>query len=260
MPERATSAAPTDARRPAGGGSRVGRRSAGDPRRRSAAREAGQARRAQRLVRRPRLRGAHEGLGRPAERAGRRPLPVRHPRGPSTAGAGLGGRPRRQRDRDPPPPAAAPVPARVPGDRVDPAARGRASVAVVAARVLPAQPDDQARGPRQAAGRGGPAGLPRGRPAGQPGALAGGRLVRAGRRAQAIARPGRHGADRGRLERLLRAAGARGPVHRDLVDRRSRRVAPRGQPPAGPTWSWSRPPPRCCRPTRAPRMAACGSG
>ena len=45
--------------------------------------------------------------------------------------------------------AAAPVPALVPRDRVDPAARGRAPPAVVAARLLPAQPDDQGRGPRR---------------------------------------------------------------------------------------------------------------
>ena len=51
-------------------------------------------RRPQRLVGRARLRRADEGLGRPAQRPGGRPLPVRHPRGPPAAGAGLGGRAR----------------------------------------------------------------------------------------------------------------------------------------------------------------------
>ena len=88
--------------------------------------------------RRGRLRRAHQGLGRPAQRADDRRLPLRHPRGHAAPRARAGQRVRRHRPRRRPPPAAAALQAVVPGHRLDPAARGRAPAAVVAAGVLPA--------------------------------------------------------------------------------------------------------------------------
>ena len=80
------------------------------------------------------VRRADQGLGRAPQRADGQPVPVRHPRGPPAARAGLGGPARHATGtvNAPPPP-----PRRfrlvVPGHRLDPAAGGRAPPAVGAA-------------------------------------------------------------------------------------------------------------------------------
>ena len=77
-----------------------------------------------------------QGLGGAAQRAGRRHVPVRHPRGHVAAPDGVGGRARRDGPRHRTAPTAAALPAVVPRHRVDAAARGRAPPAVIDARLL----------------------------------------------------------------------------------------------------------------------------
>ena len=114
----------------------------------------------------------------------------------------LGGRARRGRAGRRPPAAAAPLPALVPRDGLDPAAGGRAPPAVVAARLLPRSHEYMP---------GGAAGRVRSRARRLPVLLDRGtaasrrphdrrHLVGARRRAQAVAGPGRHGADEHRAQ------------------------------------------------------------
>ena len=222
LPERASRGAPTDARRAAGARARAGPTiSTGDPRRRRAAREARPARRAQRLVAsssrstRPRRTGSRaatrptvdlylydirEDLQRRvpawedvARRDGRR-----HARGGSRrAGSSSSYLVTAWTQR--------------PEDE-------HRLLSSLLACVPRATRSSRPRTARSAAQRGGPARLPRRGPAADPGPVARRRLVGARRRAQAVARPRRHRADR----RRPRSPYAGPPVLEESVDRRRR--------------------------------------
>ena len=124
----------------------------------------------------------------------------------------------------------------VPRDRLDPAPRGRAPPAVVAALVLPAQPDAHARrSGRRDRSPSRPARLHRRRPAAAAGPVARRRLVGARRRAQAVARRRGHGAARSQLPAA--AAGpraalglARRPDAPDAVERAAAAASAAGEP------------------------------
>ena len=212
-----------------------------------------------RLRRRGRLRRADQGLGGAAQRAHRQPLPLRHPRGPAPPRARAGQRVRR--------PAvvvagtAAPaLQALLPGHRLDPAPRGRAPAAVRAAALLPAPRRAAARAAATARSR--RLGLPvaaDGRAAAAGGPLLRRRLVRARRRAEAVARPRGHRPRRQRPAVRGRAAGrpppADGPGRRGGRPPRSaseREVGTR--PAAGPAPDHGRE--RATQPVAARRAAA----
>ena len=136
------------------------------------------------------------GVGRAAQLADDRRLPVRHPRGPAPPRARRCSTSTTSPDPDRrPAPAAAPLQAVLPGHGLDPAARGRAPAAVGPAALLPEVRRAARRRADRAAGRARAAGPDHDRAAAAGGPRLRRRLVGAGRRAQAVdRRRGQHAA------------------------------------------------------------------